>query len=133
MEVRMQQNAPLILQVEDEDNIRKLITVNLVRRGYRVVEACDGQEGLQLLRNLTPDLLILNITLPDMSGLDILDRLNDNSLPPSDFPVIIITASPVDTGMILRQYTRVAKIFTKPFDIKEVIDFIHENTPQAEL
>jgi DNA-binding response OmpR family regulator len=132
MEVHMQQYAPLILQVEDEDNIRKLITVNMVRRGYRVVEACTGLQGLQALRDETPDLLVLNIKLPDMSGLDILDHLNDNSLPASDFPVIIITAFPIDTEMILRQYTRVAKIFTKPFDIKEVIDFIHENTPQVE-
>ncbi len=127
----MQQYAPLILQVEDEDNIRKLITVNMVQRGYRVLEACTGQQGLQLLREQIPDLLILNIKLPDMSGLDILDHLNNNSLPSSDFPVIIITAFPIDTEMILSQYTRVAKIFTKPFGIKEVIDFIHEKTPQG--
>jgi DNA-binding response OmpR family regulator len=127
----MQQNAPLILQVEDEENIRKLITVNLVKRGYRVKEAYNGQEGLDNLRAQTPDLLILNILLPDMSGLDILDELNGESPPPSGFPVIIITASPINTERILHNYPRVAKIFTKPFEVMEVIEFIYQILPKV--
>lgn len=125
----MGQTAPLILQVEDEENIRKLITVNLVQRSYQVVEAFTGQEGLDQLRDQTPDLLILNIRLPDMSGLDILDQMDGVSLPTSDFPVIIITAFVIDTDSILHQYPRVARIFTKPFDVKEVIRFIYQILP----
>jgi DNA-binding response OmpR family regulator len=131
MEIHMQQHAPLVLQIEDEENIRKLITVNLVQRGYRVVEAWNGQEGLQQLRAQTPDLLVLNLMLPDMSGLDVLDHLNDNSLPPSDFSVIIITATLVDTEEIIRRYPRVIKIFIKPFDVKEVVELIHQKLPQG--
>jgi DNA-binding response OmpR family regulator len=129
MEASMQQAVPTILQVEDEENIRKLLTVNLVQRGYNVVEAFTGEQGLEEIRNQTPDLLILNIRLPDMSGLDILDQLKDDSLPPSNFPAIIITAFVIDTQSVLRQYPRVAKIFTKPFDVKEVIEFIQQILP----
>ena len=127
----MQHNAPLILQVEDEENIRKLITVNLVQRNYQVVEAFTGQDGLDQLRDQTPDLLILNIRLPDMSGLYILDQMDGKSLPLSDFPVIIISAFLIDTELILSQYPRVARIFTKPFDVKEVIGFIYQILPTS--
>jgi DNA-binding response OmpR family regulator len=125
----MQQNAPLIMQIEDEENIRKLMSVNLVQRGYRAVEAHNGEDGLEQIRAQTPDLLILNIRLPDMSGLDVLDHLDDNSPPYPDFPVIIITASLLDTEAITTHHPRVKKIFTKPFDIKDVVHFIQEEVP----
>jgi DNA-binding response OmpR family regulator len=127
----MKQNAPLILQVEDEENIRKLITVNLVQRGYRVIETYNGRQGLEELHRQTPDLLILNMGLPDMSGLDILDQLNGNLSPSSDFPVLIITASLVDTEAIMHRYPRVAHIFIKPFDVKSVIEMIQNLLPAS--
>jgi two-component system, OmpR family, alkaline phosphatase synthesis response regulator PhoP len=126
----MQQRVPTILQVEDEENIRKLITVNLVERGYHVVETYDGQQGLDYLRDQKPDLLILNILLPDISGLDLLDQLDENSAQFSDLPVILITASEVDKNRIVNEHPRVIRIFTKPFDVKEVVDFIHQKIPK---
>jgi DNA-binding response OmpR family regulator len=125
----MQQNTPLIMQIEDEENIRKLISVNLVQRGYRAVEAYNGEDGLEQIRAQTPDLLILNIILPDMSGLDVLDHLDDNSPPSPYFPVIIITASLLDTETIITHHPRVKKVFTKPFDIKDIVHFIQEEIP----
>jgi two-component system, OmpR family, alkaline phosphatase synthesis response regulator PhoP len=126
----MQRSVPMILHVEDEENIRKLITVNLIERGYQVVEAFNGQEALDNLRDQTPDLMILNIKLPDISGLDILEHLDDKNIPSSDVPVVLMTATDVDKDQIVSQHPRIVKIFTKPFDVKEVVDFIHEKLPK---
>ena len=125
----MQTAAPLILQVEDEENIRKLISVNLEKRGYRVLEAHNGQQGLDHLRDVQPDLLILNMKLPDISGMEILEHLNEKDVPTTEIPVILISAYEIDKNQIQNQHPRVVKIFTKPFDVKEVIEFIYEIVP----
>lgn len=116
----------MIHVVEDEENIRKLVTVNLVKRGHQVVEAPNATEGLGQLKHLKPDLMILNIKLPDLSGLDILDHLDRKFQPSVHFPVILITATMIDNAAILTRYPRVIRIFTKPFDIDELIAFVHD-------
>jgi DNA-binding response OmpR family regulator len=115
----------MIHVIEDEENIRKLVTVNLTRRGHEVVEASNAKEALTHLEHLKPDLMILNIKLPDLSGLEILDHL-DRKFPSSiNSPVILITGTMIDNAAILARYPRVIRIFTKPFDINELIAFVH--------
>lgn len=112
---------PTILVVEDEPNVRKLVTVNLAQRGYRVLEAENGQQALEHLYDQKPALMILDIKLPDLSGWDILDQLG--SVPDlfADFPVLVMTASPVDQNTILNQYPCVVDILVKPFNTDKLI------------
>jgi DNA-binding response OmpR family regulator len=110
---------PKILVVEDEPNVRKLVTVNLVQRGYQVLEAGDGQTAWEYLSNQNPALLILDIKLPDMTGWDILDQFGDRN-----FPVLVMTATPVDQSSILTQYPCVAEILVKPFNINKLLSAI---------
>jgi two-component system, OmpR family, KDP operon response regulator KdpE len=113
-----------ILVVEDEPNVRKLVTVNLVQRGYRVLEAGDGQRAWEHLNNQKPELLILDIKLPDMTGWDILDQFGDHN-----FPVLVMTATPVDQNEVLNQYPCVAEILVKPFNINKLLSAIQRVLP----
>jgi len=110
-----------ILVVEDEKNVRKLVTVNLVQRGYKVLEAENGQEAWKHLNQQKPALLILDIKLPDLSGWDILDELATRS---ENFPVMIMTAMPVDQNSVLNQYPNIVEILVKPFNTDKLIDAV---------
>ncbi len=113
--------------VEDEENIRKLLSINLTKRGHEVVEAYTAEEAIKQLEVRDPQLMLLNIRLPGLSGLDLLDHL-DECTPSStpDFPVVLITATMVNEEHTLRKYPRIIRIITKPFDINELIEFVHD-------
>src|SRR5215216_4405447 len=81
-----------LLIVEDEVNIRKFVSANLVARGFQVVEAGNAEEGLDQLRENPPDVLVLDIRLPGMSGWDLLQVMGEEAAL-SRVPVIVMTAS----------------------------------------
>lgn len=110
-----------ILVVEDEPNVRKLVAVNLIKRGYRVLEAESGQQAFKHLYDQKPALMILDIKLPDLSGWDILDHLTNVPTLSADFPVLVMTASPVDMNSVLSQYPSVVEILIKPFNADKLI------------
>jgi len=114
-------NMSTILVVEDEPNVRKFVTVNLTQRGHRVIEAENGQRALEHLNDQKPELLILDIKLPDLSGWDILNRINTVPGRSADFPVLVMTASPVDQNSLLEQYPSVVEILIKPFNTDKLI------------
>jgi two-component system phosphate regulon response regulator PhoB len=116
-----------ILIIEDEANIRKLISVNMMARGYEVIEAEDAQEGLSKLRYGGPSILLLDIKLPDISGWDILKIIANNPAYPF-IPVIVITASlgstNPDDALSTNQCLR--KILKKPISIQELTQEVKE-------
>jgi DNA-binding NtrC family response regulator len=78
-----------ILIIEDDDNQRLLYREELEELGYRVIEAANAEEGLRLVEEEKPDLVILDIWMPDMNGLETLTRIYDMN---PNLPVIINTA-----------------------------------------
>ena len=99
-----------ILVIEDEANIRLFVTTNLRARGYTVYEAGTGIQGLEFIRTLRPNLVILDMFLPDISGRDILQTMSeDTSL--RTLPVMLMTAAlPVkDEGVFPNVVQRVVK------------------------
>ena len=110
-----------ILIIEDEANIRKLISVNLVARGYDVIEAEDAQEGLARLRDASPAVLLLDIKLPDMSGWEVLQIMTDDPTYHA-IPVIIITASlgNINPDYAIYKNKNLRKILKKPISIQEL-------------
>jgi len=110
-----------ILVVEDEKNVRKLVTVNLIQRGYTVLEAENGQEAWKHLNQQKPALLILDIKLPDVSGWDILDQLATLPSLSTTLPVLVMTATPVDQNTVLSQYPNIVEILVKPFNTDKLI------------
>ncbi|MEP6894339.1 MAG: response regulator [Chloroflexota bacterium] len=111
----------MILVVEDDPNVRKFVAINLMKRGHQVVEGENGHQALAHLSEHTPDLIVLDIKLPDLSGWDILDRLNSTAALPADLPVLVMTASPINQAGILSKYPRVTEILIKPFNLDVLI------------
>ncbi|GAH56740.1 unnamed protein product [marine sediment metagenome] len=109
--------CPLILVVDDEEPILKLLRVNLSLEGYRVITALDGISALTLLEEQEPDLIILDIIMPRLDGFQTLDLIRQRS----SVPVIMLTAK---DDVISLQHTLIAgadDYLTKPFSILELI------------
>jgi CheY-like chemotaxis protein len=116
-----------ILIVEDEANIRKLMSVNLMARGYEVIEAEDAQEGLARLRDASPAMLLLDIKLPDMSGWEVLKIMTDDPAY-RPIPVIVLTASlgSINPDYALYKNENLRKVLKKPISIQELTQEVKE-------
>ncbi|NLB60137.1 MAG: response regulator [Lentisphaerae bacterium] len=80
----------LILIVEDECDFRKVVRLRLEAQGYRVSEAANGKEGLQLARQLKPDLIILDVNMPGMNGFELTRVLSADPIC-CDIPIVMLT------------------------------------------
>jgi len=82
--------AKKILIIEDDKFLRKVIDKKLSKEGYLVIEAVDGEKGLKAVKDKKPDLVLLDLVLPEMDGFEVLDKMKkDPSL--SNIPVIILS------------------------------------------
>ncbi len=111
-----------ILLVEDEEIMIDLLEKKLTQKGYETSVARDGQEGLKLMRETTPDLILLDIIMPKMGGFEVLERMQkDKEL--KKIPVIIISNSgqPVELDRVKKLGVKDWLIKTE-FDPQEVID-----------
>ena len=110
-----------ILVVEDEANIRKFVAVNLAQRGHVVGEAQDAGGALAQLQTAAPDLLVLDIKLPDLTGWELLRKISQDSSLAAKFPVLVMTASPVDGQLDPERIDAVVDILLKPFSARTLI------------
>lgn len=108
---------PLVLIVDDEPQIRRLLTVTLEANGYRVLSAVTGNEGLVLAAQHRPALIILDIGLPDLSGKVILNRLREWS----NAPVIILSVLGDEKGKVDALDAGADDYITKPFNSDELL------------
>jgi two-component system, OmpR family, KDP operon response regulator KdpE len=109
-----------VLVVDDERSYRVLLDMNLRRAGYRVVQAATGEEGLSALEQESPDLVILDLRLPDMEGEEICRRIR---IHPSfrDLPVVMLTARADQINKIRGLQLGADDYVTKPFDVDELV------------
>lgn len=110
-----------ILVVDDEADILKLISENLLVRGYQVTKAKNANDALGKLQAESPSLLVLDIKLPDLTGWQLLERLENDPTVTYRFPVLIMTASISDANMDMRKFPQVAEILVKPFSIPNFV------------
>ena len=109
-----------ILIVDDEEPIRELIKYNVEKQKYETFTAENGQQALELCRNKNPDLIILDLMLPDMSGLDICRIIrNDSSI--KDIPIIMVTAKTEDSDIVTGLELGADDYVTKPFSPKVLL------------
>jgi DNA-binding response OmpR family regulator len=106
-----------ILVVDDERSILELLAYNLRRNGYQVIEARDGRQALQLARAERPDLVILDLMLPRLDGLDVCRELRREST----VPVIMLTARDEEVDRIVGLELGADDYVTKPFSVRELI------------
>lgn len=109
--------AQTILVVDDEAKLRDLIRVYLEQEGYRVVEAGNGREALYVARVEKPDLIILDLMMPEMGGNEFMRAFSKEA----ETPVIMLTAKVEDQDKILGLELGADDYVTKPFNVRELI------------
>ena len=111
----MPERAPRILLVDDEQPIQTLLSFPLQRDGYEVVQASDGREALARFSEQTFDLVVLDVMLPKMDGLEVCRRLRARS----SVPIIMLTAKSEEIDKVLGLELGADDYITKPFSMRE--------------
>lgn len=114
---RKTQASPLVLIIEDEEGLLEILDVNFRAAGYRVLTAADGVVAWQVFDQERPDLLVLDLNLPRMSGFRLLELVRSES----EVPVLILTAYDFAEAEEVARYRPDAYI-KKPFDVKVLVD-----------
>jgi DNA-binding response OmpR family regulator len=109
-----------ILVVEDEGDLREVITYNLAREGFKVVEAENGVEALRKAREQDPGMMLLDLMLPDIDGLEVCRRLRRDPLT-SALPIIMVTAKGEESDVVLGLGIGADDYVTKPFSPSELV------------
>ncbi len=115
-----------ILCVEDEPEMIDLMELILSRKGYHVKGARGGMEGIQLIRELHPDLVLLDLMMPDMDGWEVYQQMkSDTAL--KDIPVIIVTAKAQNIDKVLGLHiAKVDDYIAKPFSPQELVESVEK-------
>ncbi len=106
-----------VLVVEDDDSLQDVLTYNLKKRGYRVVQAFDGDRALELAREREPDLIVLDIMLPGLDGLEVCRIVRREMAT----PILILTARDQELDKVGGLELGADDYMTKPFSIRELI------------
>jgi two-component system KDP operon response regulator KdpE len=113
----MRELKPSILVIEDDPPIRKFLRASLIDHGYAVIEATTGELGLRHASNDRPDLVILDLGLPDIDGIDVTRRLREWS----DLPIIVVSARGKEQDKIVALDAGADDYLTKPFGVGELL------------
>jgi DNA-binding response OmpR family regulator len=108
-------DSSTILLVDDEESVRKVLAFPLERDGFDVVQAADGEEALRLFETSAPDLVVLDIMLPKLDGLEVCKRLRAVST----VPIIMLTARDDELDKVIGLELGADDYITKPFSIRE--------------
>jgi len=109
-----------ILIIEDEKDIVKMLDYNLKKEGFRVVSSNNGEDGLRLASGERPDLILLDLMLPGIGGLEVCKAIKkDDKI--SSIPIIMLTAKTQETDKVVGLELGADDYITKPFSIKELI------------
>ncbi|HVR72128.1 MAG TPA: response regulator, partial [Vicinamibacteria bacterium] len=115
-----QEKPATLLVVDDNDLIRELLTVFFGQRGYTVLEAENGPEALAMVASHAVDLVLLDVMMPEVSGLDVLQELR-LLREPSDLPIIMITAKDRTDDVVGALNMGANDYIVKPLDLPEVV------------
>ena len=114
----MSNTDAVILLVEDEENLHEALKLNLELEGYQVVSALDGMQALKALQNQYFDLMILDIMLPEMDGIEVLESIRIQN---NDLPVLILSAKNTSADRVLGLKKGADDYLTKPFNLEELL------------
>jgi two-component system, OmpR family, KDP operon response regulator KdpE len=108
---------PIILLIEDDPRIRRFLRASLVTQGYDLIEAENGREGLALAASQVPDVVLLDLGLPDMEGMDVIHQLRTWS----NVPIIILSARGQERYKVANLDAGADDYLTKPFGVGELL------------
>jgi len=122
---------PTILVVEDEPDIRKLLQYNLVQERYKVIEAEDSEQALKLLQHAKPNLIILDLMLPGMSGMELCKLLRDRQ-DTAHLPILMLTAKAGEADKVIGLEMGADDYLAKPFSPREMVARVRAILRRAE-
>ncbi len=113
-----------ILVVEDEEDIRELLKYNLEKEGYQVIGAATGEEALKTMRGRLPDLMLLDLMLPGLDGLEVCRRIRSEPQT-RDLPIIMLTAKGEEADIVTGLELGADDYITKPFSPRVLLARLH--------
>lgn len=113
--------AKTLLIIEDDSNIRELLRLYLEQEGYAIESAADGAEGLRVFKRIHPDLVLLDVMMPNMDGWQVIKEIRAAS----KTPVIMLTAKSETFDKVSGLELGADDYIAKPFEMREVIARIH--------
>jgi len=122
------QRKPHVLIVDDEPNVRRVLGTLLEQAGFAATRAASGEQALDLVRSLDPDLVITDLKMPGMDGFELLRRLQA-SFP--EIPVVMLTAHGTVANAVEAMKRGAHDFLTKPFDRQDVVDLVGKALAQA--
>ncbi|HEY4667362.1 MAG TPA: response regulator [Anaerolineales bacterium] len=122
----MGENGKRVVCIEDEPEMIDLVRLILGRRGFEVVGANGGLEGLELVASEKPDLVLLDLMMPDMDGWEVYQRMkSDEAL--REIPVVVVTAKAQSIDKVLGLHiAKVDDYITKPFGPQELLESVEK-------
>ena len=131
----MEQQTKKIVYVEDELEMIDLVKLILSRKGYEVICAAGGREGLDIIQEMVPDLVLLDLMMPDIEGWDVYQQIRANDAT-KHIPVIVVTAKAQNIDKVLGLHiAKVNDYISKPFspqDLVASVEKVLEVEPQSD-
>ncbi|CAN5828910.1 response regulator transcription factor [soil metagenome] len=118
-----------VLVVDDEKTLRETVAYELEQEGYRVVTAADGREALERFRAERPDLVLLDLMLPELSGMEVCRILRAES----DVPIIMLTAKSSEIDKVVGLEVGADDYVTKPFSLRELLARVRAHLRRREV
>ena len=125
----MSEPAPRILIVEDEESLADSVRYNLEREGYEVFVVGDGRRAMERFRSEGAALVILDLMLPEMSGLDVCRMIRQES----DVPIIMVTAKDAEADKVTGLELGADDYVTKPFSVRELVSRVRAHLRRAAM
>lgn len=119
--------AKKILTIDDQTDVRRLIRMTLEFEGHEVIEACDGEQGMQIARTQRPDLIFLDIRMPGRDGIAICEAIHQDAQL-SSIPVILLTGTVSQLDLSEIKIIGAKECLTKPYDPMYLLDLVDKYT-----
>jgi len=114
---------PVILVVDDEAHITHVVSLKLSNAGYDVHTAADGEEALEVALSVTPDIIITDLQMPYMNGLELCAKLKERPTT-RNLPVILLTARGHALNEEEMKQTNIRQVMSKPFSPRQILDSV---------
>jgi len=125
-------DAPTILVIEDYSDTRQLLSALLRLKGYNIIEAENGKEGLLAASRQKPDLVLMDLALPEMDGVETARRIHE--MPNlAQTPIFVVSAYAIEDVKADIRAAGCTEIFTKPLDVEALVKKIKETLPFGPL
>ncbi len=120
------ENSKRVVCIEDEPEMIDLMRLILSRKGYQVIGAMGGREGLEAVQRDKPDVVLLDLMMPDMDGWEVYQKMKANDAT-KNIPVIVVTAKAQSIDKVLGLHiAKVDDYITKPFGPQDLVDSIEK-------